>query len=210
MEAEADILRRIGQQKESREAASIRCHTIIDNPRRHEAEQEQAVREYEVFVEAYRTESHRIHHDMDQQYWLEEGGIESEAAVFDIVTSHKERIMDEWAEPDDIWTMQAELWAGSCAICRVKESRGARHDWRECKFYACDVKAVGEAYAAVVEHSDEWTGREQVGFGGECRGCKRGRIECWVKSEAKECRFEGVVRESVAAVLGAGGWHVRE
>jgi hypothetical protein len=38
IEAEADILRRIGQQKESREAVSIRCHTIIDNPRRYEAE----------------------------------------------------------------------------------------------------------------------------------------------------------------------------
>lgn len=50
-EAEADILRRIGERNEMREAASIRCHTIINDPRRNKAERESAVREYEAFVE---------------------------------------------------------------------------------------------------------------------------------------------------------------
>jgi hypothetical protein len=107
--------------------------------------------------------------------------------------------------------MQAELWAGSCAICRIKEFHLARHDWRECEHHPSDVGAVRKAYTEVVEHSDGWTGREQeVGFRRQCTGCGRGRIECWVKSRAGECRFEGVVRESVAAILGTKSWYVME
>lgn len=34
---------------------------------------------------------------------------ESEEVISDILTHHKQKILDEWEEPDNIWTIQAEL-----------------------------------------------------------------------------------------------------
>jgi hypothetical protein len=109
MEAEAEILRRIGEHRASVEAASTRFYAVLNSPRQQDADKAQAIRDYKASVEAQKAEWANIQYDIDQRDWLEEGGGESETVTFDIVTSHKERILDEWEEPDDIWTMQAEL-----------------------------------------------------------------------------------------------------
>jgi hypothetical protein len=172
------------------------------------AEMVREVKEHEASIDAQRTDLQRILRDFDREKLSRLD--EKEEVMFDVVTHHKQRILDEWDEPDDIWTMQAELWAETCTICRIREGVWARHDWRVCRENEDDVEAVHRSYVGVAEHLEEWTSKEQVGLGGRCVGCDRGRMECWVKSCTKECRFEGVVQESVAAILGTESWFVQE
>lgn len=160
----------------------------------------QAMEEHQALIDAQRTDSQRILRDFDKTKMSRFN--ESEEVMSDFLTHHKQKILDEWEEPDDIWTMQAELWAETCTICRVRDGVWAKHDWRECGEHQEDVEAVEEAYDGIVEHLGSWTGKAQAGFGGRCANCGSGRIWCWVNPDARCCRFEGVVLESVAAMLG--------
>lgn len=135
---------------------------------------------------------------------------ESEDVIFDVLLCHKQRILDEWDEPSDIWKMQAESWVEACPICRIHDGIWAGHDWRECTKYRPDVESVCRAYAGVVKHSRSWTSKDCKGFSGWCGQCRRGKIECWVESSKDACRFGGVVAESVAAMLGTRTWYVNE
>lgn len=71
------------------------------------AEMVREMKEHEAAVDAQRTDSQRIFRDFDRAKLsrLEE----KEEVAFDVVTHHKQRILDEWKESDDIWMMQAEL-----------------------------------------------------------------------------------------------------
>lgn len=136
----------------------------------------------------------------------------------DILKQHKERILDEWVEPDDIWTMQAGAWAGACAVYVGFTKAGARgkiggivlsteRSWR---------KSTGRGRGK--DGVDINVGRRERGFAGFCEGRSRERMDCWVLGEGRKggegvvgvCRFEGVVRESVAAILGTDARIVRD
>jgi predicted phage gp36 major capsid-like protein len=84
------------------------------------------VKEHEASIDAQRTDLQRILRDFDREKLSRLD--EKEEVMFDVVTHHKQRILDEWDEPDDIWTIQAELWAETCTICRIREGVWARHD----------------------------------------------------------------------------------
>jgi hypothetical protein len=135
---------------------------------------------------------------------------ESKEVMFDVLTHHKQRVLDEWEEPDNMWTMQAELWVEACTICRIRKGIWAKHDWRECREHEEDVEAVRRAYDGVILYSELWTGKTQTGLNSQCPRCKCGRIYCWVSPDAQGCRFARVVVESVAAILGTNAWFVEE
>lgn len=173
------------------------------------AEMVREMKAHEASTDAQRTDLQRILRDFDRQNLLSLD--EKEEVMFDVLTYHKQRILDEWEEPDEIWTMQAELWAEACAICRIREGTWADHEWQTCRRHQDDVEAVRRAHDGVVEWSELWTIRGQVGFEGRrCVGCKRSREHCWVSPDAQNCRFAGVVANSVAAILGTGAWFVQE
>jgi hypothetical protein len=65
------------------------------------------MKEHEASIDAQRTDLQRILRDFDKQKLLRLD--EKEEVMFDVLTYHKQRILDEWEEPDEIWTMQAEL-----------------------------------------------------------------------------------------------------
>jgi hypothetical protein len=166
------------------------------------------MREHRASVDAQRTDLERIMREFDKAKLSRMN--EREEVMFDVLTCHKQRILDEWKEPDDIWTMQAALWVETCAICRIRDGAWASHDWWVCREHEEDVEEVQKAHVGVAEHLEGWTNKGQVGLDGRCVGCDRGRMECWVRSNVKGCRFEGVVRESVAAILGTKPWFVQE
>lgn len=166
------------------------------------------MKEHEASIDAQRTDLQRILRDFDKEKLSRLD--EKEEVMFDVVTHHKQRILDEWDEPDDIWTMQAELWAEACTICRIRDGVWAKHNWRWCGEHQEDVEAVQEAYVGVAKHLESWTSNQQTGFNGWCRGCGRGKVECWVESNVEECRFGGLLPESVAGILGTKSWFVEE
>ena len=67
----------------------------------------QQVEEHEASVDAQRTDLDKILRDFNKTKLLKLE--ESEEVIFNVLTYHKQRVLDEWEEPDDIWTMQAEL-----------------------------------------------------------------------------------------------------
>lgn len=87
---------------------------------------------------------------------------ESEEVMFDVLTYHKQKILDEWDEPKDMWTMQAELLADACTICRIRDRVWARYERRECREYPEDIEDVQEAYVGVVDSLASWTSREHI------------------------------------------------
>jgi len=174
------------------------------------AEMMRQVEEHEALVDAQRSDLQRILRDFDKQKLTRLD--EKEEVMFDVLTHHKQRMLDEWEGPDEIWTMQAELWAEACAICRIREGTWADHEWQMCGRHQDDVEAVRRAHDGVVEYSELWTTRSrEVGFvGRRYVGCKRSRDRCWVDGDVQDCRFAGVVANSVAAILGTGAWFVQE
>ena len=166
------------------------------------------MKEHEASIDAQRKDLQRILRDFDRQKLLSLD--EKEEVMFDVLTYHKQRILDEWEEPDEIWTMQAELWAETCTICRIREGTWADHDWQTCRKHREDIEAVQRAYDGITEHSELWIRKAQAGFDGRCADSKRGRIYCWVSPDAQGCRFAGVVAKSVAAILGTNPWFVAE
>lgn len=141
---------------------------------------------------------------------------EEEEVVLDVMLQHKQRILDEWQCPDEIWVMQAETWAGKCGICRVREGRRIRHGWRDCPAHPQDRLAVREAYTEVIValEADGATHREGM-FLAVCPGCSAPRWMCWARAKARgskavPCRFRGVAVESVAAILGTEARMVQE
>jgi hypothetical protein len=70
---------------------------------------------------------------------------ESEEVVADVMLEHKQRILEEIDSADDVWQLQADVWAGGWHICRIRDGRQRKHDWRDCTGHAEDRAAVRKA-----------------------------------------------------------------
>ena len=103
------------------------------------AEMMRDVKEHEASIDAQRTDLQRILRDFDREKLSRLD--EKEEVMFDVLTYHKQKNLDEWEAPDDIWTMQAELWAETCTICRIREGTWADHHWQTCRKHQEDIES---------------------------------------------------------------------
>lgn len=191
--------------------------------RDHETEKEKFRGMFGVWTEELMraAEKQGIDKDEEQAVVLETdglgGGVDDSGVVAEVVLQHKQGLLEEWEWEDEVWQLQADTWAKKCTICRIRDGRRVKHDWRECTVYPQDRAAVEEAHKEVekgilsVKHEQEMNGM--------CGGCGVSRTRCWlqIKDGAGKmvCKYQAVVTESVAGILGigpemVGEWERRE
>ena len=137
---------------------------------------------------------------------------EQEEVVSDVVLQHKQGLLDEWVAAEDVWELQAETWARKCVICRIREGRRVKHDWRECPSYPEDRERVEKAHQEVEKGILSVDGAEELE--GRCGECLQSKTRCWLQIKSgvdkKGCKQRGVVTESVSGILAIGPDMVRE
>ena len=142
---------------------------------------------------------------------------EAEEVISDVMLQHKQALLDEWQAADEVWELQANVWAGACVICRIRGGHRMEHDWRDCTSYPEDRGLVHTAHGDVEIGLSLAEGVEEVE--GSCVLCWQPITDCWmqVKREAtrQQCEYYGVIPEVVAGVLAigpemVGEWEDRE
>lgn len=129
-----------------------------------------------------------------------------------VILQHKQALLGEWESAVDVWAMQAETWAGKCAICRIRKGSRIKHDWRECPTYEDECAKVEVAHAEM--EGGVLSIDSLARFEGRCPGCTNARDSCWLQirhtADKSCCRFAGVVTESAAAIMALGPEMVEE
>ena len=141
-----------------------------------------------------------------------DSAVDESAVIADVMLQHKQALLEGWVLAEEVWQLQAETWARKCGICRIREGRRVKHDWRGCPAYPQDREMVEQAHREV-EQGMLSVDEEEV-LEGRCGGCDMSRTSCWLevrqRADMKGCKYHGVVTESVAAILAIGPDMVRQ